>query len=142
MGGFDVHLKRGHDIPEDVRHRRVTQSGLRRLWTIAFLAVVVKAILLFGLLPYLHAHFPQTYSSEGFADGYELIAWNLVQGNGYRVFPDTSLTMLRTLIFAVFGKHLVVVQIVNVVFSSITAVLTRVLARKAGLSPTAATIAA
>jgi len=126
------------------------QSPTGRLWAIAFLAVVVKAILLFGLFHYLQAQFPQAYYSESFADGYDLIAWNLVQGNGYRMFPDTSSTMLRTpgfvlllsLIFAVFGKSLVAVQIVNVVFSSMTAVLTRILSRKAGLSPTAATIAA
>ncbi|HJX90001.1 MAG TPA: glycosyltransferase family 39 protein [Pyrinomonadaceae bacterium] len=121
-----------------------------RLWAIAFLAVVVKAILLFGLFPYFHAQFPQDYSAGSFGDSYQLIAWNLAQGNGYRMFPDTSLTMLRTpgfvlllsLIFAVFGKSLVAVQIVNLVFSSITAVLTQILSRKAGLSSTAATIAA
>src|SRR5262249_51886775 len=93
---------------------------------------------------------PRNYSAGSFADGYDLIAWNLTQGNGYRLFPDTSLTMLRTpgyvlllsLIFAVFGKSLVAVQIVNLAFSSITAVLTHVLACKVGLSRTAAIIAA
>jgi hypothetical protein len=126
------------------------QSATGRLWAIAFLAVVIKAMLLFGLFPYFQAQFPRAYSAESFGDGYELIAWNLVQGNGYRMFPDTSLTMLRTpgfvlvlsLIFAVFGKSLVAVQIVNLVFSSITAFLTQILSRKAGLSSTAATIAA
>jgi 4-amino-4-deoxy-L-arabinose transferase-like glycosyltransferase len=126
------------------------QSATGRLWAIAFLAVVIKAMLLFGLFPYFRAQFPRAYSAESFGDGYEIIAWNLVQGNGYRMFPDTSLTMLRTpgfvlllsLIFAVFGKSLVAVQIVNLVFSSITAFLTQILSRKAGLSSTAATIAA
>src|SRR3954447_25037580 len=91
------------------------QSATGRLWAIAFLAVVIKAMLLFGLFPYFQAQFPRAYSAESFADGYELIAWNFVQGNGYRMYPDTSLTMLRTpgfvlllsLIFAVFGKSLV-----------------------------------
>jgi len=137
------------DSPEEMRPGPAIQPSLRRLWAIAFLAVVVKAILLFGLFPYFQTHFPKAYSAGGFADGYNLIAWNLVQGNGYRMFPDTSLTMLRTpgyvlllsLIFAVFGQQLVVVQFVNVVFSSITAVLTHVLARRAGLSRTAAIIA-
>jgi hypothetical protein len=93
---------------------------------------------------------PQDYAAGRFADGYDYIAWNLVQGNGYRVSPDTSLTMLRTpgfvlllaLILAVFGKSLVAVQVVNLVLCSVTAVLTHVLARKAGLTKTAATIAA
>jgi 4-amino-4-deoxy-L-arabinose transferase-like glycosyltransferase len=148
--GFDGHLKRRHDSPEEVRHGPAAQSGIGRLWAIAFLAVVVKAILLFGLFPYFQAQFPRPYPAGSFGDGYELIAWNLVQGNGYRMYPDTSLTMLRTpgfvlllsLIFAIFGKSLVAVQIVNLVFSSITAVLTQILSRKAGLSSTAATIAA
>jgi 4-amino-4-deoxy-L-arabinose transferase-like glycosyltransferase len=133
-----------------VQHLSTTQSDFRRLWVIAIVAVVVKAILLFGLLPNFHAQFFRNYSSEGFADGYDLIAWNLVQGNGYRMYPDASLTMLRTpayvlllaFIFSVFGKHLVVVQIANLLFSSITAILTRVLAHQVGLSPAAATIAA
>ena len=148
--GFDGHLKRGHDSPEQMRHGPAAQSATGRLWAIACLAVVFKAMLLFGLFPYFQAHFPQAYSSGNFSDGYNVIAWNLVQGNGYRMFPDTSLTMVRTpgfvlllsLIFAVFGQSLVAVQIVNVAFSSITAILTHVLARQAGLSRTAATIAA
>jgi len=125
-------------------------ASLGRTPAIAFLAVVVKVILLFGLLPHFQAHSPQDYNAETFRDDYEMIAWNLVQGNGYRVFPDTSLTMLRTpgfvlllaLIFVVFGKSLVAVMLVNLAFSIVTAVLTHLLARKAGLSRTAATIAA
>jgi len=121
-----------------------------RMPEIALFAIVLKVILLFGLFPHLQASFSEDYNVGTFRDDYEMIAWNLVQGNGYRVFPDTSLTMLRTpgfvlllaLIFAVFGKSLVAVRVVNLAFSIVTAVLTRVLALKAGLSRTAATIAA
>jgi 4-amino-4-deoxy-L-arabinose transferase-like glycosyltransferase len=128
----------------------VVQSANGRLWAISFLAIVTKLVLLYGAFPYFQGQFPGVYSSGGFADGYDLIAWNLVQGNGYRLYPDTSLTMLRTpgfvlllsVIFALFGKSLVAVQVVNVAFSSITAVLTHVLARKTGLSQTAGVIAA
>jgi 4-amino-4-deoxy-L-arabinose transferase-like glycosyltransferase len=149
-GGFGLHLKSRNDTPEEMRHAPAVPATTRGLWTIASFAVAIKAILLFGLFPYLHAQFFQHYSSESFSDGYHQIALNLVQGNGYRMYPDASLTMLRTpgyvlllaLIFAVFGKHLIVVQVVNVVFSSITAVLTHVLARRAGLSRTPAIIAA
>jgi 4-amino-4-deoxy-L-arabinose transferase-like glycosyltransferase len=119
-------------------------------WAIVCSAVAAKALLVFWLLPYFQAHSPEDYAAGRFADGYDYIAWNLVQGNGYRVSPDTSLTMLRTpgfvlllaLIFVVFGKSLVAVQVVNLLLSSLTAVLTHVWARKAGLSKTAATIAA
>lgn len=126
-----------------------TQATLGRFGTIVFLAIIVKAMLIFGLLPNVLSHFSQHYNVSTFGDGSDLIAWNLVQGNGYRMFPDGNLTMLRTpgfvlllaLIFAVFGKSLIAVQVVNLVFSCVTAVLTQVLACKAGLSKTAAAIA-
>lgn len=127
-----------------------SQVGFGRLLSIVTLAVVVKAALLFVLLPHFQSYSAQAYGVERFPDGYDRIAWNLVQGNGYRVFPDTSRTMLRSpgyvlllsLIFAVFGTSLLAVQVVNVVFSVVAAVLTQVLAREAGLSRTTSTIAA
>src|SRR2546430_1497872 len=132
------------------RKAPTSQAALGRLWAIASLAVIVKGLLLFWLLPYLQTHSPQDYAASRFPDGYEQIAWNLVQGNGYRVFPDTSLTMLRTpgfvlllaVIFAVFGNTLVAVQVAHFLFSGLTALLTQVLARKVGLSRTAALVAA
>ena len=122
-------------------------------WTIVgycFPCCRYQSYVAFWTVPLFPGAISSAYPAGSFGDGYELIAWNLVQGNGYRMYPDTSLTMLRTpgfvlllsLIFAVFGKSLVAVQIVNLVFSSITAVLTQILSRKAGLSSTAATIAA
>jgi 4-amino-4-deoxy-L-arabinose transferase-like glycosyltransferase len=138
--------------PAEYAGREGTGShvAIARLRWIILLVVVLKAALLFGLLPHLQVHSPQAYGVERFPDGYDRIALNLVQGNGYRVFPDTSLTMLRTpgyvlllsLIFAVFGTSLVAVQVVNFVFSGVAAVLTYILAREAGLSSTTATIAA
>ena len=106
-------------------------TAARQLWAIVLIAVVLKALLIFGLLPYLHANFAQDYNAKLFPDGYDQIAWNIVQGNGYRLFPDSSPTMLRTpgfvlllaLLFSMFGKSLPAIQILNLMFSSATAVL-------------------
>ncbi len=64
-----------------------------------------------------------------FSRRYDLIADNLIDGHGYRVYADTSETMLRSPgfvlvlagIFALFGKSLLVVQIVQYLMSAVTA---------------------
>jgi 4-amino-4-deoxy-L-arabinose transferase-like glycosyltransferase len=78
-----------------------------------------------------------------------LIAWNLAQGNGYRMFPDSNFTMLRTpgyvlplaFIFIFSGKSLVAAQIMNLIFSCLTILLIQMLAQKVGLSKTAGILA-
>ena len=78
------------------------------------LASAVHVVLVLGVLPWalgLHAH----YWAQNFPDGYDLIAQNLVDGNGYRYFSDTALTLQRTpayplllaAIFGVFGHQLI-----------------------------------
>jgi len=76
------------------------KSGVREnrkliVWAV-MIAVLVKAVLLFVVIPYLHEASPTTYQAERFPDWYDLIAMNLAEGNGYRFFPDTTETMLRT----------------------------------------------
>jgi 4-amino-4-deoxy-L-arabinose transferase-like glycosyltransferase len=129
---------------------QANQVLAQRFWALVLIALALRIISLFAVLPYVQAHSPQYYGAERFPDGYDRIAWNLVQGNGYRMYPDTSLTMVRTpgfvlllaLLFTIFGKSLVAVQITNLAFSTVSAVLTHVLARKLGFSNVVATIAA
>jgi 4-amino-4-deoxy-L-arabinose transferase-like glycosyltransferase len=91
-------------------------------------AVIVRAEALFIVLPML-GDLP--VNATTFLDGYDLLAWNLANGNGYRMFEDTSPTMIRTpgfvvvlaALFAVFGKSLLVVQVMNFAFSVLTALL-------------------
>jgi 4-amino-4-deoxy-L-arabinose transferase-like glycosyltransferase len=100
----------------------------RILLGVALATLVVKAVALFAVLPML-AGFPM--NATMFPDGYDLLAWNVVNGNGYRMFEDTSPTMIRTPgyvvvlagLFAAFGKSLLPVQLTNVAFSALTAVL-------------------
>jgi len=57
-------------------------------------AFCVTAIILFGVLPNFEGFFAGRYSL-GFADGYDLIANNLAQGNGYRLQANMAETMIR-----------------------------------------------
>src|SRR5262245_34894984 len=91
----------------------------RMLSLVALAALAIKAVALFVVLPGL-AGLP--LNATTFPDGYDLLAASLLDGNGYRMFADTSPTMIRTPgyavvlagIFAVFGKSLLPVELANV----------------------------
>ena len=90
--------------------------------TLFILAVgfFVTAALLVLVLPILERIFAQSYSL-GFADGYDLIANNLVHGNGYRWNANMGETMMRepgfplflAAIFKVAGYHIEAVRLAN-----------------------------
>jgi 4-amino-4-deoxy-L-arabinose transferase-like glycosyltransferase len=115
-----------------------------------FAAVMAKAILLFVVIPYLQDASPTTYQAEKFPDWYDLIAMNLVDGNGYRFFPDTTETMLRTPgwvlvlagIFSVFGHSLAATKAFNLIFSFATAYLVYILGRRVTKSSRVGVLAA
>ena len=101
-------------------------------------AVTIKAFLLFVVIPYLTNTLPSGYEADKFPDQYDLIAMNLLDGNGYKIYADTSETMLRTPgfvlilagIFSVFGHNLAATKAFNVLFSCATASLAYLLGRK------------
>ena len=102
------------------------------------ITVAIKALLLFVAIPYLHDASPTTYQAEKFPDWYDLIAMNLAEGNGYRFYPDSTATMLRTPgwvfvlagIFKVFGDSLAATKVFNLIFSAGTACLVYFLGRR------------
>lgn len=114
---------------------RSPQSGWRKsaiaVASIAIAAIALKAFLLFVAVPYLASASPTTYQAEKFPDWYDLIAMNLAEGNGYRFYPDTTETMLRTPgwvlvlagIFSLFGYSLTAAKVFNLFFSIATASL-------------------
>lgn len=116
------------------------KSGARNRMLIVcvVIAVLVKALLLFVAIPYLHEASPTTYQAERFPDWYDLIAKNFAEGYGYRFFPDTTETMIRTPgwvlvlagIFSVFGHSLAATKVVNLVFSLATACLAYFLGKR------------
>lgn len=98
-----------------------------------FLLVIISVCaLLFLAVPQLNASFPMLYKINHFPDGYDTIAMNLVGGYGYRFYPESTPTMLRTplypfilaAIFYFFGNNLVAAQILNFIFAVVTAYFT------------------
>ena len=97
----------------------------RLFWSSVVVVATLKAILLFAVLPFLLRAAPDAYLVNTFSDEYDAIAVNLLEGRGYRVYPETSETMLRTpgwvlilaAIFAVAGKSLFAVQVFNLLIS-------------------------
>ncbi len=97
-----------------------------------FVAIVaLKALLLFVILPKIASTSGSTYGLNNFSDEYDKLAWSLVQGHGYRFFPDTSLTLMRepgyplfmALLFWLFGYGLAVVKVANLLLSCFGAYL-------------------
>jgi 4-amino-4-deoxy-L-arabinose transferase-like glycosyltransferase len=100
------------------------------IW-VAVAAIAIKALLLFAGVPAYQALFPGDYQADRFPDGYDLIAANLVEGHGYRFFPETAETTIRTPgfvlvlagLFWAFGQSLAAVKAFHLVLSSVTAYL-------------------
>lgn len=67
---------------------------LGRTLPILIVAFLLTAAMLFLVLPRVGRALAPEYSL-GFADGYDLIANNLLHGNGYRFYANTSETMMR-----------------------------------------------
>ncbi len=134
--------------PLEKRDTDLKSVSTRILVFVALAAVVVKAAVLFLVFPALIARHP--VGAEIFPDGYDLIASNLASGNGYRTYADTSLTMLRTPgyvvvlagLFSIFGNSLLPVQVMNFVFSILTALLVFGIARRVVRSDLVGIIAA
>lgn len=117
---------------------------------LAILAIALKVVLLFVVVPHLHSASPTTYQAERFPDWYDMIAQNIADGHGYKFYPDTTSTMLRTPgwililagIFKLFGPNIVVVKIFNVLCSVTTASLVFVLGKRIAKSDVLALLAA
>ncbi len=126
---------------------QIGKATILKLFLIMF---AVKAVVALIVFPSIGQLLGANYHSDMFPDEYDKIAENLVLGNGYRVFADTSLTMLRSPgfvvllagIFWVFGKSLFAIQVVQYFMSAGTAVLVYLIARRLVASALLSTIAA
>lgn len=109
--------------------RSLTSNRTALLLLLAGIAIAIKWLVLFVGVPAFQALHPEEYQADLFPDRYDLIASNLIEGNGYRFFPDTAETTIRTPgfvlalagIFLAFGKSLAAVKAFNLVLSTITA---------------------
>jgi 4-amino-4-deoxy-L-arabinose transferase-like glycosyltransferase len=103
----------------------------RTVVAVFLLLLILKALIAFALIPALTQVLGENYKSNLFPDDYNLIADNLINGHGYRVYADTSETMLRSPgfvlvlagIFALWGQTLLTVQIVQYLMSAVTAAI-------------------
>lgn len=100
------------------------------------IGVLIQVLVLFLAIPVFTEYFPGAYMINSFPDGYDKLAANVLAGNGYRFFPDTSETLMRTpgyplflaLIFYFFPNSLVAVKIVNLTLGLLTAWIVAALA--------------
>jgi 4-amino-4-deoxy-L-arabinose transferase-like glycosyltransferase len=96
-------------------------------WSIrvSILIVAIHAILLFAVIPQISSSLTPTYNQDRFIDGYDQLAANLAQGNGYRFFPDTARTLMREPgyplllagILLVFGPSFTAVKVMNMLLA-------------------------
>jgi 4-amino-4-deoxy-L-arabinose transferase-like glycosyltransferase len=101
---------------------------------VLMLVCLVHAILLFVAIPKLSSRLRHSYNQEIYTDGYDQLAWNLAEGRGYRMYADTSETMMREPgypillagIFAAFGRNFAIVTLANMLMAfAISVVLLR-----------------
>src|SRR5262249_40760372 len=92
------------------------------LWIGSVLFIVaLNAIILFVLIPKARSRINQFYNGNQDADGYDQLAANTAEGNGYRFCPDTAKTLMREPgypmllagIFMVFWNTFAIVKLVN-----------------------------
>lgn len=89
------------------------------------LALLAHAILLFVVIPKISQRLHTSYNQEVYADGYDQLAANLADGNGYRMYPDTAKTLMREPgypillagIFSTFGNNFAVVKLANMLMA-------------------------
>ncbi|MEP7311780.1 MAG: glycosyltransferase family 39 protein [Pseudomonadota bacterium] len=82
------------------------------------------------MLPALQVWIGPSYGID-FTDNYQMLGWNLSQGNGYRFSTDTALTMMREPgypvflagLFSVFGYSLAAARMANLAFTFVSALL-------------------
>jgi len=105
-------------------------------WTsMVLLTVFLNAGILFFAIPEFSKRMHQLYNQDEYADGYDQLATNLADGNGYRMYPDTAPTMVREPgypillagLYILFGKDFVAVKFTNMLLAFATAwLMTRI----------------
>lgn len=86
-------------------------------------------IILFVAVPAASSKLTTSFNQEGYPDGYDLLAANLVAGHGYRFYPETARTVMREPgypvllagLFLAFGQSFAAVKLCNLVFAFATA---------------------
>jgi hypothetical protein len=105
---------------------------------VLLLAITINAIVLFVVIPAFGTSLNSSFKIEEYPDGYDTLATNLLEGNGYRIYSDTAKTLVRepgypfllTGIFAVFGHNFTAVKVTNMVLAIAAAWMMMLIIRK------------
>ena len=105
------------------------QAKLTNIKVLAITIVMLHAAILFFVIPRLSPQVSGAYIPKIFGDGYDQLAENLANGNGYRFYPDTALTLMREPGYPIllagltkaFGASFTVVKISNMILAIATA---------------------
>jgi len=100
--------------------QKVSPIGL----LLIFIAINCAVVLV--LIPGVGRYLGGSYNVNVYADGYDQLATNLANGDGYRFFPDTARTALRepgypmvlAAIFVAFGWSFTLVKLANIAWAA------------------------
>lgn len=125
-------------VDTPVTFRKSGKMSLSSAVTLLGSLFILKIIIVMVAPVMLDNLYPGIYNINSFPDGYASIAMNLVNGDGYKFYPDTAETLLRTPgyiivlvgIFTVFGKSLAAVQVFNIIMTIAAGYILWLLTRK------------
>ena len=111
--------------------------------------LLLKLPTVFFIVPMFDQVTGASYEINKFKDDYDRIAINVIEGNGYRFYPETAETLMRPPlyvlllcgVFYLFGKSLLAVQVVNIFLGLATVLVVRSLCLQLKLSNAATLIA-
>lgn len=116
----------------------VCQPAIRWWLKLGVVIVLLQVALIFVVIPGLSDRLKTFYNEDQVADGYDLLAHNLIAGDGYRFYRDTARTLMREPGYPVFlaglqslfGPSMRVVKIANMILALATAGLTILIVRR------------
>lgn len=103
-----------------------------RWLSLGLFTLILQAAIVFVLIPEAGSRLDGSYNVDAVSgDGYDQIAANLADGNGYRLYPETARTLMREPgypvllagIYKTFGRSVRLVQSVNLILALATAFL-------------------
>jgi hypothetical protein len=75
-------------------HKMIHRICKKKLTLISIIFLVHLCLVLL-FIPWFVDHYPKLYQINSFPDGYDKVATNLIDGRGYRLFEETSETVMR-----------------------------------------------
>jgi hypothetical protein len=113
------------------------------MFALGAILVLLHVTFLFWIIPMLTTHLGPSDNHEHFPDGYDGLANSLVNGSGYRFYPDTALTLMREPGFPLFlaglfvccGRSIIVVKLANMIMAFVTAFIVVLISKRTLVPP-------